>query len=230
MTEGHKSLCFWTCKRVQLTAAEFYCLICFIDFPEKPHFKCGVSNGGLMVFKHGQRGRGEKWAKKPEEGRGHLDESWGWGWNQEEMRMGRRVGTFAQLFPIWVCVGVWSICALMLEELNRGSARWTHKHTNGRFRLLASYNQSSLVLLRAKERRMGFLTFEVSASEQKVLWHRELLRGFLFKLAKCSNTHRISCFLSLSSPTVHKGRWRSPKLSTSDSRCATFTRLDPQMW
>lgn len=72
-----------------------------------------------------------------------------------------------------VCVCVWSICALVLEEWNRGSARWTHKHTNDRFRPLASCNQSSPVLLHKKEHRMGILTFEVSTYEQKVFWHKK---------------------------------------------------------
>lgn len=44
-------------------------------------------------------------------------------------RMGRKPGSFFQLFPLMcVCVYVESICALVLEELNRGSYQMdTHR-------------------------------------------------------------------------------------------------------
>lgn len=42
-------------------------------------------------------------------------------------RKARGPGSFFQLFPL-MCVCVWSICALVLEELNRGSYQMdTHR-------------------------------------------------------------------------------------------------------
>lgn len=105
-------------------------LLChLLRFTVKHHVKCEQSVSGLLTFKQGQK---EKEEKEPEEESGHLDGSRSSaGCRGEIKKTGGWVEGWALSFScspygwVCVCVCVGSICALVLEELNRGPARWT---------------------------------------------------------------------------------------------------------
>lgn len=110
-----------------------------------------------------------KGAKKPQEESGHLDESWGSAGRTgdieegDRQEQGRLVSVSCSLICMCVCpcvcVCAQPICALVLEELNRGSYQMdTHTHTNDRFHPLASCNHNSAVLPTARYTTNSFLT------------------------------------------------------------------------